>query len=115
MSSQNRLEIVSEGFPSPGAEGSTALSSGPGRASFLRFRIRADEQALEALRHARRSMLREESTLGRREEEPSLQDAVFSPDAIVWPVSPDQHALCLEKIAELEARVRRTLSEVTRV
>jgi hypothetical protein len=73
----------------------------------LRFRIQAGASELEALRHARRSMLREEWTLGRRDDEPSLEDAVFTVDSIVWPVWPEQRARCLEKIAELEARVER--------
>ena len=73
----------------------------------LRFRIEAGEQELEALRHARRSMLREEWTLGRRDDEPSLEDATFSVDSIVWPVWPEHRARCFEKIAELEARVER--------
>jgi len=73
----------------------------------LRFRIRAGEDDLEALRHARRSMLREEWTLGRRDDEPSLEDATFSIDSIVWPIWPEQRARCLEKIEELEARIER--------
>jgi hypothetical protein len=77
----------------------------------LRFRIHAGESALEALRHARRSMLREEWTLGRREGEPSLEDAVFTNDTIVWPVWPEQRDICLEKLAQLEARVVRTLED----
>jgi hypothetical protein len=109
MSTHRLLAIVPE---IPASEGSSALSPDPAGLVVVRFRIHAGESGLEALRHARRSMLREEWTLGRRNEEPSLEDAVFSNDAIVWPVWPEQRKICLAKIAELEARVERTLAEL---
>jgi hypothetical protein len=84
----------------------TAVAASP-ELEVLRFRIQAGEDELEALRHARRSMLREEWTLGRRDDEPSLEDATFSIDSIVWPIWPEQRTRCLEKIAELEARIER--------
>lgn len=114
-----RIEIVPEAASPRAGEGApfagtSALSSDPAAVETLRFRIRAEQEALDALRHARRSMLREEWTLGRAEGQPSLEDAMFSPEGIVWPVRRDQHPLCFEKIRELEARVERTLAELTR-
>jgi hypothetical protein len=90
---------------------SSALAPETAGLLVLRFRIRAGQDGLEALRHARRSMLREEWTLGRREGEPSLEEAIFANDSIVWPVWPEQKQLCLEKLAELEARVVRLLED----
>lgn len=76
----------------------------------LRFRLTGtDEESLEALRHARRSLLREEWTLGREAEEPSLEDAVFSPSEIVWVIRPEQRDSCVRKLEELLARANRAL------
>jgi hypothetical protein len=109
MTAHRSLAIVPE---TPGSEGSSALSPDPAGLVVVRFRIHAGESGLEALRHARRSMLREDWTIGRRDEEPSLEDAVFSNDAIVWPVWAEQRKMCLAKIVELEARVERTFAEL---
>jgi hypothetical protein len=93
-------------------EGSAALAPSDGETVTLRFRITAaGEGALEALRHARRSLLREEWTLGLDPEEPSLEQAVFSTTGVVWRVRPSQRASCLRKLAELTARARRALAE----
>jgi len=105
MQAAKRIVILSE-TPMRSFSGGAATAPSPDL-EVLRFRIEAGEKELEALRHARRSMLSEEWTLGRRDDEPSLEDATFSIDAIVWPVWPEQRARCLEKIAELEARVER--------
>ena len=67
-------------------------------------------RALDAICHARRSMLREEWTLGHDADEPLLQDALFSTGEIVWNVRPEQRSRCLQKLEELEARVRRRLA-----
>jgi len=106
-----RIRIVPEPDTTSGglASGSSALAPREEDAIVLRFRIHADAQSFEALRGVRRSMLREESTLGRAEGEPSLVDAIFSSDGIVWAVLPSQRALCLERIAALEGRIARAL------
>ena len=78
----------------------------------LRFGLEATgPQGLDAILHARRSMLREEWTRGRGADEPLLEDALFSPGEIVWQVRLEQKSWCLQKVEELEARVRRWLSE----
>ena len=79
----------------------------------LRFLLSAvGQEELEALRNARRSLLREEWTRGRDSDEPSLEDAVFSPTDILWVVRPDQRPLCLQKLEELRRRANLLLSEM---
>jgi hypothetical protein len=97
--------------PSPAfVDGSNALAPSDGDAVTLRFRITADNaEALEALRHARRSLLREEWTLGLDPDEPSLEDAVFSMAEVHWTVRPSQKDWCLRKVRELTARAQRSL------
>ena len=79
----------------------------------LHFGIETDDpEDLEALRHARRSMLREERTRGRDGEEPSLEDAVFSPAEVSWTIRPEQREWCLQKIGDLVGRANRATSEL---
>lgn len=81
----------------------------------LRFLVSVDSGAgLEALRFARRSLLREERTRGREADEPSLEDAVFSPTQIVWVVGPGQRVAALSKLEELRRRANLLLSEMER-
>jgi hypothetical protein len=69
----------------------------------------SDEMTIEAIRHARRAMLREEWTRGRDPGEPSLESADFSAGGVVWTVREDQRDWCLQKLEELVARAERTL------
>ena len=79
----------------------------------LRFLLSADNPgSLEALRNARRALLREELTRGREPDEPSLEDAVFSASEILWEVNPPQRPWCLEKLEELRRRANLLLAEV---
>jgi hypothetical protein len=81
----------------------------------LRFRVAAaDARDLEALRYARRAMLREEWTLGIDPEGARLGDAVFSPTAISWAVTPEERDRCEARIAELVVRANRALGEIGR-
>ncbi|HYB52401.1 MAG TPA: hypothetical protein VEG84_00915 [Thermoanaerobaculia bacterium] len=81
----------------------------------LRFGLEASQpEILEAILHARRSMLREEWTRGRDEGEPLLAEALFSPAEIVWEIRPEQKRWCLQKVQELQARADRWLSEQQR-
>lgn len=94
------------------SRGTSLLELAEESAVVLRFQIRAaDLDSLEALRHARRSILREEWTRGRDEEEPSLEDAIFSPTEIIWPVRPEQKEWCRQKLEDLVARANRCLLE----
>jgi hypothetical protein len=85
-----------------------------GRRVTVRCRLAGtDGEALEALRYARRAMLREEWTRGPEEGEPSLEDAVFSAYDVVWRVREDERERCLEKLEELLRRSNRALVELS--
>ena len=114
MTEQKWIEISESSGDLPGAFGSSALAIEADSPETLTFRIRPGAEALEALLHARRSMLREERTLGRVDGEPSLEDAVFSPEMILWQALPGQRSACVRAIADLEARVERALTEPAR-
>lgn len=74
----------------------------------LRCRLlTTDEDSLEAIRYARRAMLREEWTRGVDEDEPSLEDAVFSAFDVSWPVRASAVEAGRSKLAELEERANR--------
>ena len=80
----------------------------------LRFRLASsDDRSLEALRYARRAMLREEWTRGVEEGEPSLEDAVFSAFDVVWSVPAAARARCRTKLEELVIRANRALAEMS--
>jgi hypothetical protein len=84
------------------------------RAVTVRCRLAAtDATALEALRYARRAMLREEWTRGAEEGEPSLEDAIFSAFEISWRVRSDERERCLRKLDELLRRANQALRELT--
>ena len=84
-----------------------------GGAITLRFLLSiTGRKGLEAVRYARRSLLREEWTRGRQPDEPSLEDAVFSAREILWVVRADQRRWCLEKLEELRRRANSVLTEI---
>jgi hypothetical protein len=101
--------IVNVG-PAAEVSGTEALDLDADGCVTLQFGFGAgDEMAIEAIRHARRAMLREEWTRGRDAGEPSLEAAVFSAGGVVWTVRPEQRDWCLRKLEELVARATRTL------
>lgn len=80
----------------------------------LRFRLTStDDASIEAIRYARRAMLREEWTRGAVEDEPSLEDAVFSPFDVLWEVPAEHRERCRAKLEELVARANRALAEAS--
>lgn len=81
----------------------------------LRFRLTAtDPLSLEALRYARRAMIREEATRGLDEGEASFESAVFSATEIIWAAPPRERDRCMRKLAELLARANLALEELRR-
>jgi hypothetical protein len=106
-------EVEEAGSSPRPSEESSAARLEPGILT-LRFRIRAiDGMGLEALRYARRAMLREEWTRGLEEGEPSLEDAVFSAFEVVWSIPADERARCRAKLDELLERANRALAELS--
>jgi len=93
------------------ASGTAALDLAEAPSVTLQFAFSgAEELALEAIRHARRAMLREEWTRGREPGEPSLEEATFSPTGVVWVAAPEEQEWCLKKMEELVARANRALA-----
>jgi hypothetical protein len=90
-----------------------ALRFDPTRRINLRFRISFESpEDVEALRYARRVMIREERTRGLEWEEPSIEDAIFSVNDISWPALASQAAWCREKISVLVERALRVRDDV---
>jgi hypothetical protein len=90
-----------------------ALRFDPTRRLTLRFRLQLDsDEDVEALRYARRVMIREERTRGLEWEEPSVEDAVFTVSDVSWPVLASQAAWCREKFRELVDRANRVRPEI---
>jgi hypothetical protein len=113
--SEIRLQMIGEqSYGAAIAVGSALPKPDPDSAVTLCFAIASSDPAgLDAIRHARRSMLREEWTLGREPGEPSFETAMFSAEEIRWTVPLSQRAHCLERLAELEARAIRALRELS--
>lgn len=80
----------------------------------LRFRlVSTDDRSLEALRYARRAMLREEWTRGVDEDDASLEEAVFSAFDVVWSVPVRARESSRAKLEELVARANRALADMS--
>ena len=87
---------------------STELRLDPSRRVMLRFQVLLDgEDEMEALRYARRAMIREERTRGLEWDEPSMEDPTFSGREIRWFALVSQVSWCRQKIAELVERANR--------
>jgi hypothetical protein len=85
-----------------------ALRIDPSRRVTLRFSLLIeDPRDLEALRYARRAMIREERTRGLEWDEPSMEQPIFTATEIRWFVLVSQVAWCREKIADLISRANR--------
>lgn len=85
-----------------------ALRFDASRRVMLRFELVVEgTDDLEALRYARRSMIREERTRGLEWDEPSMEDPNFSGSEIRWFALASQAAWCRQKVAELIDRANR--------
>ena len=104
-----RLDETTDVATPVDARDGLALRFDPTRRINLRFRLSFEStEDVDALRYARRVMIREERTRGLEWEEPSIEGAVFSVNDVSWPVLASQAAWCREKIAELVERALRT-------
>ena len=101
-------------FPSVGDPSDRlALRIDPTRRIVLRFRLEFEnERDLDAIRYARRSLIREERTRGLEWEEPSIEDAVFSLSSVSWAALASQAAWCRDKMALLIERANRVREEL---
>ena len=94
--------------PLAGSEEGLALRIDPSRHVTLRFQVTLrDPEDLEALRYARRAMIREERTRGLEWDEPSMEHPTFTSTEIRWVALVSQGAWCREKITELVERANR--------
>ncbi len=85
-----------------------ALRFDPTRRCMLRFELELSQpDDVEALRYARRAMIREERTRGLEWDEPSMEDSAFTTKEIRWLVLVSQASWCRQKVAELTERANR--------
>ncbi len=113
MTQRLAFSVVEEAGHAPGPSSDSSAPRLEPETLTLRYRIRAvDDAGLEALRYARRAMLREEWTRGLEDGEPSLEDAVFSVFEIVWPVPAGERDRCRSKLNQLLERANRALDEM---
>jgi hypothetical protein len=90
-----------------------ALRFDPSRRVTLRFEIvLAGEDAVEALRYARRAMIREERTRGLEWDEPSMEDPSLAGRELRWFALASQGAWCRQKVVELVERANRALADL---
>lgn len=89
------IEITAPADRRPGPDGKTTLA-------FRQAAYRPEQ--LEALREARRAMIREEATRGLEEGEASLAEALFSATGIFWEVPFVEQARCRGKLDDLVRR-----------
>jgi hypothetical protein len=109
-----RLRETTGTTPASGEpQDSLALRVDPSRRVRLRFALEVpDEEALEALRYARRAMIREERTRGLGWDEPSMEDPTLTNTEIRWFALAPQVPACRTKLAELVERANRALTEI---
>lgn len=102
------VEIADAAFAGSDDRDAVALRIDPSRRITLRFQLKLGTSGdLEALRYARRAMIREERTRGLEWDEPSMEDPGFMGNEIRWFVLTSQVAWCRQKISELIERTNR--------
>jgi hypothetical protein len=107
-------ETTTEASPMAGQlRDAVALRVDPSRRVTLRFEIDlAGDDTLEALRYARRAMIREERTRGLEWDEPSMEDPSFAGRELRWFALASQAAWCRQKVAELVDIANRALADL---
>lgn len=107
-------ETTTEASPTAGQmRDAVALRFDPSRRVTLRFEILIPgDEALEALRYARRAMIREERTRGLEWDEPSMEDPSIAGRELRWFALASQAAWCRQKVSDLVERANRALSDL---
>jgi hypothetical protein len=106
-------EITDAVAPSLDSREAAALRFDSSRRVTLRFALSfTEERELEALRYARRCMIREERNRGLEWDEPSMEDPTFVGNEIRWFALVSQAAWCRSKIDELIARANKAAQEM---
>jgi len=102
-------ETTSEANPTAGQlRDAVAVRFDPSRRVLLRFEIGLlDDASIEALKYARRAMIREERVRGLEWDEPSMEDPSLAGRELRWFALASQAAWCREKIGELIDRANR--------
>ena len=113
MTDPIRLRETTEVPARVGARDAASLRLDPSRRVMLRFHVSLQgEDEMEALRYARRAMIREERTRGLEWDEPSMEDPTLSGSEIRWFVLAAQAAWCRQKLAELIDRANRAVEDI---
>ena len=95
------------------ARDAAGLRLDPSRHVMLRFQVLLEgEEEIEALRYARRAMIREERTRGLEWDEPSMEDPTLAGSEIRWFCLATQAAWCRQKMGELIERANRAVEEI---
>ena len=90
-----------------------ALRFDPTRRVMLRFQlVWEDADELEALRYARRAMVREERLRGLEWDEPSMEDPTLTGAEFRWYALVSQAAWCRQKMAQLVERANQALTSM---
>jgi hypothetical protein len=85
----------------------------PSRRLTLRFQLHlSDPDDMDALRYARRAMIRDERLRGLEWDEPSMEDPTLTPTEIRWFALASQGAWCREKVKELIERANRARDQL---
>ena len=113
MTEPIRFREASEAPDSRGARDTAELRLDPSRRVMLRFQVVLDgDDEMEALRYARRAMIREERTRGLEWDEPSMEDPTLAGSEIRWFCLANQAAWCRQKMTELIDRANRAVEEM---
>jgi hypothetical protein len=98
-----------------GVRDAVSLRFDPSRRVMLRFQVVIEgDDELEALRYARRAMIREERTRGLEWDEPSMEDPTLAGSELRWFALASQVAWCRQKMSELIDRANRAAEEMPR-
>jgi hypothetical protein len=110
------IRFVETTEPPFAPEEGLALRIDPSRHVTLRFKLtlRTPEDT-EALRYARRAMIREERTRGLEWDEPSIEHPTITGNELRWVALISQAAWCREKVIELVDRANRAREALEKV